>query len=80
MPLPTPGEAICITKHGRAQKAFILHPDDFVIFQRLLELFGEDQPYELRLTETALAAHRLGETAEDDLDFDYGALGRAIGD
>lgn len=80
VPAPVPGEAISVEKYGgRARKAVVVHPSDFDLFQRLLEIF-EQTPYELRLTDTALAAHELGETGRDEREIDYESLARALGE
>ena len=80
VPDPTPGEAISVEKYGgRARKAVVIHPSDFDLFQRLLELF-EQTPYELRLTDTALIVHELGETGRDEKEIDYESLALALGE
>jgi hypothetical protein len=61
VPTPEPGEAIVVCKYGdERRKAVILHPEDFDLFERYRRIFGRI-PFELQLTETAIAAHRLGE-------------------
>ena len=79
LPEPVPGEAIRVEKYGgKERKAVILHPEDFDRFLRLLEVVDET-PYELRLTETALIAHELGERGADEREIDYESLARALG-
>jgi hypothetical protein len=80
VPRPTPGEAISVEKYGgKARKAVVIHPSDFDLFQSLLEVF-EQTPYELRLTETALLAHELGESGRDEKEIDYESLAAALGE
>lgn len=81
IPDPIPGEALCVSKYGgRTRKAVIVHPDDFDLFERLLEIFGDQTPYELKLTDTALAAHRLGERGADERGIDLESLSLAVGE
>jgi hypothetical protein len=80
IPEPVPGEAISVEKYrGRSKKAVLLHPTDFELFERLLELFDRT-PSELRLTDTALALHELGETGKDEREIDYESLRLALGE
>lgn len=80
LPDPVPGEAITVEKYGgKARKAVVIHPSDFDLFQRLLEIF-EQTPYELRLTDTALVAHDLGESGRDEKEIDYESLALALGE
>jgi hypothetical protein len=80
IPEPVPGEAIAVEKYrGRSKKAVLLHPADFELFERLLELFDRT-PSELRLTETALELHELGETGKDEREIDYESLRLALGE
>ena len=61
VPTPEPGEAIVVCKYGgERRKAVILHPEDFDLFERYRRIFGR-VPFELQLSETAIAAHRLAE-------------------
>ena len=64
---------------GRTKKAVLLHPTDFELFERLLELFDRT-PSELRLTDTALALHELGEAGKDEQEIDYDSLRLALGE
>lgn len=41
-------------------------------------MFGEREPYELRLTDVALAAHRRGEDGADEPDLDTESLDIAL--
>lgn len=61
-------------------KGVIIHPDDSDLFERYRRMFGERAPYEMRLTDTALAAHRLGESGADEPDLDVGSLDIALAD
>ena len=66
VPTPEPGEAIVVCKYGEERrKAVILHPEDFDLFERYRRIFGRI-PFEMKLTETAIAAHRLGERQTGD--------------
>lgn len=77
MPTPEPGEAIVVCKYGEERrKAVILHPDDFDLFERYRRIFGR-VPFELRLTETAVAAHRLGD-GDAGGELDLVSVGRAL--
>jgi len=81
VPEPEPGEAVRIEKYGgKASKAVVLHPSDFALFERLLEIFEDGVPYELELTETALEAHALAESGRDEDEIDYESLARALGE
>ncbi len=80
IPEPVPGEAISVEKYGgKTRKAVVIHPSDFDFFQRLLEIFDQT-PYELRLTDTALIAHELGESGRDEQEIDHESLGLALGE
>jgi len=57
----------------------LLHPSDFELFQHLLEIFDRT-PVELRLTDTALAAHALGESGGDEVEIDRESLRLALGE
>jgi len=79
-PEPQPGEAIVVSKYGEAKrKAVIMHPDDFDLLERYRRIFGARESYEMRVTETALTAHELGECGADEADFDAESLDRALG-
>lgn len=81
IPDPVSGEAISVEKYGgKARKAVVLHPADFDLFVRLLEIFEDGRPYELALTDTALAAHALGESGKDEAEIDYESLSLALGE
>jgi hypothetical protein len=77
MPTPEPGEAIVVSKYGEdRRKAVILHPEDFDLLERYRRILGRI-PFELKLTETAIAAHRLaGQADGEELDLD--SLERAL--
>lgn len=78
-PEPAAGEAIVVNRYGENnRKAVIIHPDDFELFERYRRIFGERIPYELRLTDTAIAAHELGETGRDEPEIDSESLGFAL--
>jgi hypothetical protein len=78
-PEPQAGEAIVVSKYAESRrKAVILHPDDFDLFERYRSIFAAREPYELRLTDTALAAHELGERGADEPDLDVESLDRAL--
>jgi hypothetical protein len=80
IPEPVAGEAIAVEKYrGRRTKAVLLHPSDFELFERLLELFDR-APSELRLGDTALALHKLGEAGQDEQELDYDSLRLALGE
>jgi hypothetical protein len=73
------GEAIVVNRYGESnRKAVILHPDDFDLLQRYRRMFGERVPYDLRLTDTAIAAHTLGERGADEPDLDSESLAIAL--
>jgi hypothetical protein len=79
-PEPVPGEAIIVSKYrDERRKAVILHPDDFELFERYRRIFAAREPYEMRLTDTAVAAHELGERGADEADLDLESLDRALG-
>jgi hypothetical protein len=78
-PEPETGEAIVVSKYGDdRRKAVILHPDDFDLFERYRRIFAAREPYEMRLTDTAIAAHDLGESGADEPDLDLESLDRAL--
>lgn len=77
IPTPEPGEAIVVCKYGdERRKAVILHPEDYDLFERYRRIFGR-VPFELKLTETAIAAHRLGE-GDVGVDLDVASVERAL--
>lgn len=78
-PEPEAGEAIVVSKYGDARrKAVIMHPDDFDLFERYRRIFAVREPYEMRLSDTAVAAHELGERGGDEPDLDLDSLDRAL--
>ena len=56
----------------------MIHGSDVDLFQRPLDLV-EQTPYELRLSDIAVAAHELGETGQDEKEIDYESLAAALG-
>jgi hypothetical protein len=78
VPAPAPGQAILVTKHGTRTKAVVMHPDDFELVRSWLDLLSRVVPSELKLSELELEVHRRGERGEDELEFDYEALERAL--
>jgi hypothetical protein len=80
-PEPAAGEAIVVNRYGvRNRKAVIIHPDDFDLLERYRRMFGQREPYEMRLTDTAIAAHQLAETGDDEPDLDTASLDIALGE
>jgi hypothetical protein len=78
-PEPEAGEAIVVSKYGESRrKAVILHPADFDLFERYRRIFAAREPYEMHLTDTAFAAHELGERGADEPDLDLASLDRAL--
>ncbi len=78
-PEPEPGEAIVVSKYGEdRRKVVIMHPDDFDLFERYRRIFAAREPYEMRISDTALAAHELGERGADEPDLDLKSLDRAL--
>ncbi len=78
-PEPEAGEAIVVSKYSdHRRKAVIVHPDDFDLFERYRRIFAAREPYEMRVSDTALAAHELGEHGGDEPDLDLDSLGRAL--
>lgn len=77
-PEPQPGEAVVVSKYGEERrKAVILHPDDFDLFERYRRIFSRE-PFEMRLTDTAIVAHRAGERGADETTLDLESLERAL--
>lgn len=78
-PEPRPGEALVVTKYGKnARKAVIVHPDDFDLLERYRRIFAGREPYEMKITDVALAAHEVGESGADESEIDLESLGRAL--
>lgn len=78
-PEPQPGEPIVVSKYGEdKRKAVIVHPDDFDLFERYRRIFAVREAYEMRITDTAVVAHELGERGADELDLDVESLDRAL--
>ena len=77
-PEPEPGEALVVSKYGSGRKAVIVHPDDFDLLERYRRIFRGREPYELRVTDTAVAAHELGESGRDEPDLDIESLDAAL--
>ena len=79
-PAPVAGQAIVVNRYGSAhRKAVILHPEDFDLFERYRRIFGARVPYELTLTQTAIAANQLAERGDDEPDLDIASLDIALG-
>jgi hypothetical protein len=78
VPEPEAGEAIVVCKYGAdRRKAVILHPDDFDLFLSYRRLVGR-VPHELRLSETAIAAHRVVGGDERGQQLDVESVRRAL--
>lgn len=78
-PEPRPGEALIVTKYREAtRKAVIVHPDDFDLFERYRRIFAAREPYEMKISDIALAAHELGERGADEAELDLESLDRAL--
>jgi hypothetical protein len=73
IPEPAAGEVIVIERYGKPYAA-IIDESTLELFQRLLAIFGEPQPVELSLSDTALAAHEISESGADVEDFDFALL------
>jgi hypothetical protein len=78
VPTVRPGEACVITRYG-TEEAVVMHPDDFRLFKALLDTFGDRLPRGLAVSESAARLHELSERGEDEDDFDYAGLSRALG-
>jgi len=68
-----PGEVVVVERYGKPYAA-IIDEASFELFRRMLAMFGEHQPAELRLSDTALAVHASSEAGEDVEEFDYALL------
>jgi len=78
-PEPEPGEPIVVSKYrDERRKAVILHPDDYDLLERYRHIFAAREPYEMRLTDTAIAAHEAGERRVDESAIDIESLDRAL--
>jgi hypothetical protein len=79
-PEPEAGEAIIVSKYADSRrKAVILHPADFDLLERYRSIFAaRPEPYEMRLSGTALTAHELGEHGADEADLDLESLDHAL--
>jgi hypothetical protein len=78
-PEPSAGEAIVVSKYADGRrKAVILHPTDFDLFEHYRGIFARQEPYEMRISTTALAAHELGERGSDETDLDLDSLDLAL--
>lgn len=73
IPEPVAGELIVVERYGKPYAA-VIDAQALGLFQRLLAMFGEQQPSELTLSDAALAAHRASEAGEDVEDFDFALL------
>lgn len=73
IPEPVAGEVIVVERYGKPYAA-IIDDSTLALLQRLLAMFGEHQPVELSLSDTALAAHALSEAGEDIEGFDVELL------
>jgi hypothetical protein len=78
-PQPRPGETIVVTKYGDTKrKAVIMHPDDFDLLERYRRIFAGREPYEMKLSDTAIVAHEFGERGADEAEIDLESLDRAL--
>jgi hypothetical protein len=78
-PEPSAGEAIVVSKYADGRrKAVILHPTDFDLFEHYRRIFAQQEPYEMRISATALAAHELGERGADETALDLDSLDLAL--
>jgi len=77
VPAVKPGEARVITRYG-TEEAVVAHPEDFRLFKALLETFGDGIVRGLAIGAGAAHLHELSERGEDETDFDYAGLVRAL--
>lgn len=73
IPEPAAGEVVVVERYGKPYAA-IIDGQALELFQRMLAMFGEHQPAELSLSDTALAVHRASEAGDDVEAFDFGLL------
>jgi len=73
IPEPEAGEVVVIERYGKPYAA-VIDAEALVLFQRMLDVFGEHQPVELTLSNAALALHASSEAGEDVGDFDVELL------
>jgi len=67
-----------VSKYGDdRRKAVILHPD-FDLLERYRRIFAAREPYEMRVSDIAVAVHDLGEHGADEPDLDLDSLDRAL--
>ena len=67
------GEIVVVERYGKPYAA-IIDGESLELFQRMLALFGEHQPSELRVSDAALQVHRSSEAGDDIEEFDYSLL------
>lgn len=73
IPEPANGELVVVERYGKPYAA-VIGATELDLFQRMLAMFGEHQPSELSLSDTALAVHRASEAGEDLEEFDFALL------
>ncbi len=77
IPEPRQGVAMLVTRYG-APHAVILHPDDFMSIEEIIDTYLSRPPYELVASDAAVAAHAVVETPGAEKHYDLDELDAAL--
>lgn len=73
IPEPSAGEVIVVERYGKPYAA-VIDADMLELLKRLVDIFGEQPPIELSVSDVALEVHRSSEAGDDIEEFDFGLL------
>lgn len=77
IPAPKRGTAAIVKRYGNPS-AVILHWEDFVSIEEIIDVYLARLPYETVASDAALEAHRVIETPGAERDYDRAALEAAL--
>jgi hypothetical protein len=81
VPAPELGNAIMVSRYGTERvKAVILHPDDFMSIEAIIDAYLSRPPYETGMSDLAVRAREVTEAHEDRSEYDYSGLAAALGE
>jgi hypothetical protein len=76
VPAPTRGRATVVTRYGAAQ-AVVLHPEDFMSIERIIDTYLAQPPYDATASDLAVRGHELANEREGG-DYDFDGLAAAL--
>jgi hypothetical protein len=77
IPDPRQGVATVVTRYGELH-AVILHPEDFMSIEEIIDTYLSRPPYELVASDAAVEAHAIVETPGAETHYDLDELDAAL--